>query len=250
MNCSDRIEDAARLICGSQRVTAFTGAGISVESGIPPFRGEGGLWNTYDASLLELDNFKRYPRESWELILELFYRHFGQARPNPAHYALARMEEQNLLQAIITQNIDNLHQQAGSKTVYEFHGSTQRLICLACEEHFQCDEISFDVLPPRCPHCAGLIKPDIIFFGEAIPEPANTLSFREAGLSDLFIIIGSTGEVYPAALIPEMAKQNGAKIIEINIEASSYTDRITDIFLQGKASQIMNELWNRCRNPI
>ena len=250
MNHSDLIDDAARLVLQARRVTAFTGAGISVESGIPPFRGEGGLWNTYDASLLELDNFKRYPRESWELILELFYKHFGQARPNPAHYALARLEEQNRLQAIITQNIDNLHQQAGSKTVYEFHGSTQRFICLACEGQFQREEISLDVLPPPCPHCDGLIKPDIIFFGEAIPEPANTLSFREAELADLFIIIGSTGEVFPAALIPEMAKQNGAKIIEINIEASSYTGRITDIFLRGKASQMMIELLNRCRNGM
>ena len=250
MNHSDLIEDAARLISESRRVIAFTGAGISAESGIPPFRGEGGLWNTYDASLLELDNFKRYPRQSWELILELFYKHFGQARPNPAHYALARLEEQNRLQAIITQNIDNLHQQAGSKTVYEFHGSTQRFICLACEGQFEREDISFDVLPPPCPYCDGLIKPDIIFFGEAIPEPANTLSFREAELADLFIIIGSTGEVFPAALIPEMAKQNGAKIIEINIEASSYTGRITDIFLQGRASQVMTELLSRCCNEI
>lgn len=242
MNLADDVSRVAMIIKKAKRVTAFTGAGISVESGIRPFRGEGGLWNIYDSSLLELDNFKRHPKESWELIIELFYNHFGKAKPNAAHLGLAELERLHFLQTIITQNIDNLHQDAGSKNVYDFHGNTKRLICLSCDNLFGREDVALETLPPRCKICGGLIKPDITFFGEAIPEPANRLSFREAQLSDVFIIIGSTGEVLPAALIPEMAKDHGAQIIEINVEKSLYTPRITDIFLQGSAAQTITQL--------
>jgi NAD-dependent deacetylase len=235
-------DEAVKLVKNAQHMVAFTGAGISVESGIPPFRGKGGLWNSYDPALLELDKFKKKPKDSWKLLIKLFYKHFGTAKPNIAHYALADLEENGLIKAVITQNIDNLHQEAGSKNVIDFHGNINRMVCLSCKHFFAKDEYSLNAIPLKCRECGGLIKPDVTFFGEAVPEPANTLSFRQAEMSDVFLIIGSTGEVYPAALLPETAKENGAKIIEINTEETLYTNKITDIFLKGKATEILSEL--------
>ncbi|MBD3226215.1 MAG: RNA polymerase subunit sigma [Caldithrix sp.] len=236
------IVKAADRIKKGKRVVGFSGAGISVESGIPPFRGSNGLWNKYDPGFLEIDYFLNHPRESWIRIKEIFYDFFGQAQPNAAHIALGAMERAGLVQAVITQNIDNLHQQGGSQTVYEFHGNYQRLICLDCHMSYEAAAIDLGKIPPLCDRCSGVLKPDFIFFGEAIPEPARSLSFAEADHADVFIIIGSTGEVMPAASIPPLAKQAGAFIIEINIEPSNYTHRITDVFLQGRATVMMHAL--------
>lgn len=236
------IDKAADIIKKAKRVTAFTGAGISVESGIPPFRGVNGLWNKYDPIFLEINHFKSNPLESWRLIKEIFYDFFGKANPNKAHYGLAEMENRGSLDSIITQNIDNLHQNAGSREIYEFHGNSRNLVCLHCIEKFSIKEISLENLPPKCKICGGLLKPDFIFFGEPIPEPARTKSYREAEISDVFILIGTTGEVIPAAEIPFLAKNNGVRIIEININESNYTNQITDIFLKGKATEIVDNL--------
>ncbi len=234
---------AAELIKSAKRVCAFTGAGISVESGIPPFRGEGGLWNKYDPKFIEIDYFHEHNKDSWVLIKEIFYDFFGQARPNTAHQALATLESEGLVQTVITQNIDNLHQEAGSKNVLEFHGTASRLLCLDCHKTFTTDEIDLKTLPPKCPNChVGRLKPDFIFFGEGIPEPAGSLSFKEAEISDVFIVVGTTGEVMPACMIPAAASRNGAKVIEINTSPSRFTDGVTDIFLQGAATVVMNEL--------
>jgi len=238
----DQIKRASDIIRGARHVTAFCGAGISVESGIPPFRGENGLWSTYDPKFLELNCFLQNPKESWELIREIFFDFFGRAEPNAAHIALARMEEENFIKAVITQNIDNLHFEAGSRKVYEYHGTAQYLVCVECTEKTSASEFDLDKLPPECPRCGGLVKPDFIFFGEIIPEPANTLSFQEAEKADIFLIIGTSGEIVPAAMIPEAAAKNGAKIIEVNIKPSSYTAGLTDVFLQGKASEVMTAL--------
>ena len=242
MDKTKSLENAVELVKNAKHLVAFTGAGISVESGIPPFRGKGGLWNSYDPSFLELENFKKKPKESWKLLIKMFYKYFSTAQSNIAHFALADLEENGFIKSIITQNIDNLHQEAGSKNVIDFHGNMSRMLCLSCKHFSPKEEYSLDDLPLKCKECGGLIKPDVTFYGESVPEPANTLSFRQAEMSDVFLIIGSTGEVYPAAILPETAKENGAKIIEINIEKSLYTDKITDIFLQGKATEIMSEL--------
>jgi NAD-dependent deacetylase len=236
------IEDAAKIILAAKHVTAFTGAGISVESGIPPFRGENGLWNSYDPTFLDIRYFLEHTEDSWVKIKEIFYDYFGKASPNGAHFALAKMESSAILQTIITQNIDHLHQAAGSSNVLEFHGSSKELICMECSKEYQAQEINLNILSPRCKVCGGVLKPNFIFFGEAIPEPANTLSFNEAHKADVFLVIGSTGEIAPASMIPPLAKRNGAKIIEINIEPSSYTNTITDIFLNGKAVAVMEQL--------
>lgn len=232
----------AQLLENASRAAAFTGAGISVESGIPPFRGENGLWNRYDPSFLEIGFFREKPAESWALIKEIFYDYFGAAKPNFAHTALAQMEEAGLLQTIITQNIDNLHQQAGSRNVLEFHGHSRTLLCVDCSCVYSASDVSLNTLPPRCEKCGGILKPEFIFFGEGIPEPAHTLSFKAASEADVFILVGSTGEIMPASMIPYKAKENGAVIIEINPAASNYTHTLTDIFLQGKAVEVFRQL--------
>jgi len=237
-----KLEEAAELIKHSSRTVAFTGAGISVESGIPPFRGNSGLWSKFDPVFLDINYFHQYPEKSWKLIKEIFYDFFGKAKPNPAHYALAEMENLGLLDSIITQNIDSLHQNAGSKEVYEFHGNSRNLICMNCYDRYLAENTDLSTLPPICKNCGTYLKPDFVFFGEPIPEPANTKSFAEIKNANVFILIGTTGEIMPASLIPYEASKNKKKIIEINIEPSNYTNTITDIFLQGRATKMMQKL--------
>ena len=236
------LKKAAEILKQSKHITAFTGAGISVESGIPPFRGKNGLWSKYDPKILELNYFFQHPKDSWEIIKEIFYDFFGQAEPNAAHLTLAEMEKNNLLQAVITQNIDNLHQKAGSKNVFEFHGTSNKMLCTNCKRKFESDRVHLDKLPPKCIACGGLLKPDFIFFGEGIPPVAYQKSIEEAENADVFLLIGTTGLIEPAASIPYKAKYNGAVIIEVNPERTVFTEKITDLFLQGKATEIMKQL--------
>lgn len=196
------IEKAAKLIKNAKHVTAFTGAGISVESGIPPFRGENGLWSKFDPIFLDIHYFQQNPLKSWKLIKEIFYDFFGKAEPNAAHIALAEMEKSGYINAIITQNIDNLHQIAGSKNVFEFHGNSRDLICTNCKKIYSVKDIDLSHLPPKCVDCGNVLKPDFVFFGESIPEPARAISFTEAKIADVFILIGTTGEIMPASIIP------------------------------------------------
>ncbi len=233
---------AAQILKQSKHTTAFTGAGISVESGIPPFRGKTGLWSKYDPKILELNYFHQHPEDSWEIIKEIFYDFFGKAQPNKAHKVLAKMEKYNLLQAVITQNIDNLHQAAGSKTVYEFHGTSAKMVCTNCKRKFDSKKVNLENIPPKCIACGGLLKPDFIFLGEGIPVEAYQKSLEEAENAEVFFLIGTTGLVEPAASIPYKAKYNGAVIIEINPERTVFTEKITDIFLQGKAGEVMKQL--------
>jgi NAD-dependent deacetylase len=238
---NEKIKYTTEILLKSDITIAYTGAGISVESGIPPFRGDNGLWNKYDPNVLDLDQFHSYPHESWKVIKEIFYDFFGNAKPNAAHYGLAELEKLGLLHAVVTQNIDNLHTDAGSKEVYEFHGNSRMLVCTACLKHFVASEkMNEDI--PVCDQCGKVLKPDFIFFGEMIPEIAYRKSVEAARKAKVVIIVGSTGEVYPAAKIPVIARQNGAKIIEINPEESLFTNQITDVFLQGKASEVIPEL--------
>jgi NAD-dependent deacetylase len=235
------ISAAARVLREAHHVTAFSGAGISVESGIPPFRGEGGLWSTYDPRCLEIGYFLAHAGDAWRVIKEIFYDFFGNARPNDAHRSLALLEREGIVKALITQNIDNLHFEAGSRVVYEFHGNSRLLLCLDCGGRRPAREANLVLLPPHC-GCGGIYKPDFVFFGESIPEEASEKSFEQAECADVFLLIGTTGEVMPACLIPEEAKRHGATIIEINTEPSNYTGRITDIFLRGKATEVMRAL--------
>ncbi|NLJ06308.1 MAG: NAD-dependent deacylase [Sphingobacteriales bacterium] len=235
------INEAAEKIKKSQFLIAFTGAGISVESGIPSFRGKDGLWNRYDPSCLDISYFFSHAPQAWKVIKEIFYDYFGQAKPNPAHIALAELEKKGILKYVITQNIDNLHFEAGNKQVIEFHGNTRQLVCMGCGKIYT-REIVYQQAIPLCDTCHSLLKPDFVFFGEMIPEPAGSDSFQLAVKADVVLVIGTTGEVMPACNIPYYAKQNGATIIEINTEPSRFSNSITDIFLQGKASEIMSKI--------
>ena len=245
----NNLQKAIDLIISSKYTVAFTGAGISVESGIPPFRGENGLWSKYNPEILDLSYFQINPVESWRVIKEIFYDFFGEAKPNEAHIALAELEKKGIVNAVITQNIDNLHYEAGSKEVYEFHGNSRILVCPYCSKKYKATEVNLTDIP-LCDHCHAVLKPDFIFFGEGIPELAYQKSFEAAKNADLVIIIGSTGEVVPASSIPPFAKQNGAKIIEINPEKTLFTNSITDVFLQGKATEIMNKLLTGIKQKI
>jgi NAD-dependent deacetylase len=250
MKHTDSYENAAEIIVNAKRCVAFTGAGISVESGIPPFRGKNGLWNKYDPDTFDIRYFHRHTQESWQVIREIFYDLFGKVRPNKAHAALAQLEANGVVKSVITQNVDNLHYDAGSRVVHEFHGSLKRLACLSCQARYPISEVRLDRLPPACPHCEGILKPDVIFFGESIPEPAGSMSFEETRQADCLILIGTTGTVAPANLIPSAARSNGAAIIEINPVPSEYTSRITDIFLEAGATKAMTRLMEKISGKI
>ncbi|TAJ12004.1 NAD-dependent deacylase [Marinilabiliaceae bacterium JC017] len=239
---SDKLERVASLLENSRYAIAFTGAGISVESGIPPFRGENGIWNKYDPKVLDIDYFFQKPEVAWMAIKEIFYEFFGKAIPNEAHLFLANAERKGWIKSVVTQNIDNLHQLAGSKEVYEFHGNAQKLVCTQCHFHSAVSEQTFDVLPVLCPECHSLMKPDFVFFGEGIPQMAYDKSMEAARQTDLVIVVGALGEVMPAAMIPLEAKRNGATIVEINPEPTNFTKQITDIHISGKAGEVFKSL--------
>ncbi|HFE52128.1 MAG TPA: NAD-dependent deacylase [Bacteroidetes bacterium] len=232
----EEIARAALLLARARHVTAFTGAGISVESGIPPFRGPEGLWSKVDPIVLDIDYFHRHPLESWKVIKEIFFDFFGKAQPNPAHFALAELERGGIVKAVITQNIDNLHQRAGSRTVYELHGNSRFLVCEKCGTRYPVEEVSLEELPPRCPRCGTVLKPDFVFFGEQLPELDYRRAIEETEVADVFLLVGTTGEIMPASTLPVLAKRHGATIVEVNVAPSNYTESITDIFIREKAS--------------
>ncbi|MFN3534576.1 MAG: NAD-dependent protein deacylase [Desulfatiglandales bacterium] len=236
----DLLERAAQTIAHAKRGIALTGAGISVESGIPDFRSADGLWSRYDPTeYATISAFRRDPEKVWEMLREM-EELVVNARPNPAHYALAKLEEVQILKAVITQNIDNLHQMAGSKEVIEYHGNSATLSCLRCGMRYTREEKKGEKVP-RC-DCSMVLKPDVVFFGEPIPVDAMQRSFKLAASCDLLLIVGTSAVVSPANTIPGVAKQAGAKIIEVNLEPTHLTGSITDIFVQGKAGEVLPKI--------
>ena len=180
--------------------------------------------------------------QSWQKIKEIFYDSLGDAEPNIAHEVLAKMEKRSFLESVITQNIDHLHQKAGSKYVYELHGTYKQLVCTECSSEYDMSFADLNYLPPTCFVCKGILKPNMVFFNEPIPAFAKKRSMEEAQKADVLIIIGTNAEVLPAAEIPEIAKSHGAKIIEINIKQSHFTNTVTDIFLHTTASEAMEKI--------
>lgn len=237
-----KIEHAAELIREAKYAVAFTGAGVSVESGIPPFRGKNGLWNSTDPIFLEIGFFNKKPLQSWLKIKEIFYDKLSGVEPNIAHKVLAKMEKRSFLESVITQNIDHLHQRAGNRYVYELHGTYKQLVCTECSSEFDISFADLNFLPPTCYICKGILKPDMVFFNEPIPFFAKKRAFEEIAKTDVLIIIGTNAEVLPAADFPVKAKERGAKIIEINIKESHFTQTITDIFIQAKATEAMKKI--------
>lgn len=240
--CEERVRKAAALVRSSRHAIALTGAGISVESGIPAFRGTQGLWNKYDpAEYAYISSFLANPRKVWGMLKEL-YQIMENALPNPAHHALAELEKMGRLKAVITQNVDGLHEKAGNERVIEFHGRGDILVCLSCSAQYPIEKISLGTIPPLCPRCQGLLKPDVVFFGEPIPRFALEEAFKEAGLCDLVLVVGTSAQVYPAAELPYQAASHRSTIIEINLEETELTHSLKTLFLQGPASQILPRL--------
>ena len=233
------IQRAAKDILSSKKTIAFTGAGISVESGIPDFRGAQGLWQKYDPEeYADIHAFYSNPDKVWLMLKEMLSLTMA-AKPNPAHIGLAEMERMGLLSSVITQNVDGLHQAAGSRHVIEFHGSHRTFSCVKCSTTIDGTSFKIEDLPPRCSRCSSLLKPDVVFFGELIPWEAQVMSFKESNSCGAVLVIGTSAVVYPAASIPITAKENGAIIIEINLEPTPLTDQISDYLISGSAGEII-----------
>lgn len=237
------MERAVDIIKKSRNIIALTGAGISVESGIPDFRSAGGLWEKYDPSFYaNISSFYSAPERVWEMIFEMVDLILD-AKPNPAHLALSELEKMGNLNAVITQNIDNLHQEAGNTNVIEYHGNALKLECLNCDVKYNGNEFDRSVrVPPVCGKCGSILKPAVVFFGEIIPHEAMIFSNQYASEADAVLVIGTSAVVYPAAAIPVTAKRNGAKVIEFNIERTELTDHVADVFIKGTAGKTLSEL--------
>lgn len=233
------ITAAATLIRQANKTIALTGAGVSTESGIPDFRSHNGLWSRYDPMEYgTISAFRRNPHKVWTMLAELCK--IIDARPNPGHAALAALEKAGYLDGIITQNIDLLHHKAGSRTVVEFHGSMATVSCLDCGKKDTLESIKHHSLPPLCPNCGNIMKPDIIFFDEQIPP--NTLAWTDELMADadLLLVAGTSCQVMPAALIPSRMKRQGGKIIELNREPA--LGHLADLVLAGSFAAIMTPL--------
>ena len=238
----DLIKRAAEDLSKAKRATALTGAGVSVESGIPPFRGKGGLWEKYDPmEVAHINSFLQNPEKVWKLLFKDMKEVLDRAAPNDCHKGLAKLEKLGILTTIITQNVDGLHQMAGSGDVIEFHGNMAWQRCMECHKRYATSSINLDHIPPRC-SCDGILRPDAVLFGEMIPPDALWRSREAASVCDIMLVIGTSAVVQPAALMPVIAKESGAKIIEINPEHTPLTDSISDYLIRGTAGDIMNRI--------
>ncbi len=239
---SNQIEQASRILSKAQHAIALTGAGISVESGIPPFRGKGGLWEKIDPmKYAHIDAYERDPVEVWEVLFLGLREVLEKAVPNAGHRGLCRLEALGVLQTIVTQNIDGLHQQAGSRDVIEFHGTFATQHCMRCGRHVASSTVSVAVLPPRC-ECGGNLRPDVVMFGELIPMDHLQRAQMLASNCDVMLVVGTSATVEPAAHLPIIAKRAGAAIIEINPESTPLTRQISDVTLLGTAGRVVGEL--------
>lgn len=236
------IDRAAEALVKARYAVALTGAGISVESGIPPFRGPGGLWEKFDPmEYAHIDAFMADPAKVWQVLIREMKTVVDQARPNDAHLGLAELERMGIVKGIITQNVDGLHQMAGNRSVVEFHGNFAWQRCLDCSGRLETAAISLKEIPPRCT-CGGIYRPECIFFGEMIPAQELFKSKQMAANCDVMLVLGTSAEVQPAAHMPVIARRNGAQVIEINPSRTLLTREVSNYLIQGPAGAIMREL--------
>lgn len=194
----------------------LTGAGVSAESGIPTFRSKGGLWEKYDPAVYaSIDVFNSDPSKYWTIRGD-FIRHYDDYLPNPAHMALAELEAMGIVRCVITQNIDGLHKKAGSRNVVEIHGSLREIFCVRCRRQYIAPQVPPGT-PPYCEDCGGVLKPNTVLFGESLPEDALRRARDESAWCRIMLVIGTSANVFPAAALPELARQRGGIIIEVNI---------------------------------
>jgi len=244
-------EQLAQLIIRSEKVVVFTGAGISTESGIPDFRSPGGIWSRYDPEDFTIHKFLSGPaarRTIWKMSIEGGL--LTEAEPNLAHHAIAELHRLGKLDCVITQNIDSLHQKAGvpEEKVFELHGNMQWVVCLSCGRRFPMPEVLQRIRDgmevPDCPDCRGILKPDAVFFGEALPQETLREAIRRAQNCDLMIVIGSTLVIYPAAYIPTYATEAGAKLAIVNLTPTPF-DQHAEVVIRGKAGEIMSRVMEK-----
>ena len=235
----EQLQVAAQIVAESSYLIALVGAGLSKESGIPTFRGGDGLWDKHGEP--PMDGYQRFladPTTWWsERLVQQesasggeLARTIAEAEPNAGHLALAEMERRGYLKHIITQNIDNLHQEAGSSTITEIHGNRTKMRCIECAARWPREEFRSDEVPPRCPHCKGLVKGDTVMFGEPIPPDALESCYREAQRADAVLLVGTSAVVYPAAEFPVIAYRGGAKLIEVNPQETPLSELCSAAF--------------------
>jgi NAD-dependent deacetylase len=247
---SDAIEQAAEALANAKEVVAVTGAGASEESGIPTFRGDHGIWQKYPVEQFgTIDAYLTDPNKVWAFWCELSEM-VKDCKPNPGHYALAELETLGRMATIVTQNVDNLHQESGSTSVLEYHGNARKLVCLECRQRRPLDLENAPTLAPKCRACGGLLKPDVVMFGEDIPRYALFEAAARAQKCDVMIVVGTSAQVFPAAELPFIAKERGAFIIESNIERTDFTRLVTDAFLEGPAGEMLPQVVERLKALI
>jgi len=251
-----KISKVADLIVTSYKIVVFTGAGVSTESGIPDFRSPGGIWSKFDPEDSTIQKFISDPesrRKQWKFLVDGGF--FADAEPNQAHLAVAELEKLSKLDGVITQNIDNLHQVAGNspEKVFELHGNMNWARCLNCNERFPMEHIKERLQKgeeiPECENCNGMLKPDVVLFGEALPQDVMADATNHARDCDLFIVIGSSLVVYPAAYMPVYATEAGAKLVIINRTATPYDYIATEVIYE-KAGRIMQKILDNVKMKI
>lgn len=246
----DLISRAAQLLRRSRHAIALTGAGISTPSGIPDFRSPGtGLWESYDPMLVaSIYAFRHHPEAFFDWIRPLAQALFD-ARPNPGHQALALLEDLGIIHAVITQNIDALHQKAGSKEVVEVHGHLRSATCLECYHREPTADLVATFLGsnsiPRCPECGGVLKPDVVLFGEQLPAAAVSAAMAHVRDADLMLIAGSSLEVLPVSELPLKVHRHGGSLIVVNLRPTS-ADSIADVVIHGDVAEILPSIASAC----
>lgn len=222
------------------RLAVLTGAGISAESGVPTFRGSSGLWKTFKPEELATpEAFKNNPKLVWEWY-DWRRAIINKAKPNKGHLLIAKLEDLFEDFLLITQNVDGLHQKAGSKKVVELHGNIWRVLCTACGRRYYNYRVPLEEIPPRCKHCKGLLRPDVVWFGESLPQEEWETAIKFVKSCSTLLVVGTSGVVYPAAHLPLLAKQEGAKLVEINPEDTPIS-KIADVRIKKKASEGVEE---------
>lgn len=239
------VERAAQLLAKARAGVALTGAGVSAESGIPTFRGEGGLWTRYDpVKVSSIESFLADPSSYWKVSRERGAVALA-ARPNAGHQALAAIEAAGHLVALVTQNTDGLHRDAGSRHVIELHGSSRTVECLECgrREPRSAVQARLDVeMPPRCRECgSSFMKPTVVLFGEPMPTEAINEAFGLARQADVMLVVGSSLVVYPAADVPMVAVRSGARMIVVNAEPTPL-DRFAEVVIHGRSGEVLPEI--------
>lgn len=241
------IDRVARDIVAAEKVVVLSGAGMSVESGIASFRGPGGLWERYDpVEYGHIATLRHAPEKAWIMLRDM-HLEIGKAKPNKGHVALCELEKLGCLRSIITQNVDGLHHVAGNTDIIEFHGNLLSVVCMDCGYRKPSSEVSLDAIPPVCDECGGPVKPDAVFFGEAIPIEALDRAHDEAGTCSLMLVVGTSAEVQPAASMPMIAKRAGALVVEINPSETPLTGVVSDYIVKGPSGDVLSRVVDRVR---